>query len=511
MSAEMIDPRYSVTDHYGMQELGCAARREKNRRSFSDYFSRYFAHYATRKATDFHEFLSGVGLSLSKPGAFWNVIGPKETAKSTIITMAAVIYAIATNRKRYVAIMSNAVAIEDHAVAITREITTNRKLLSDYGLALAPKRDTKNQTEGFSDRSLILQGGAKIRFVTPGQSLRGTRHQSHRPDLFIGDDILKRDDYDSRTILDRRFNDVMSEAVATLDQTTGSACFLGNRVDEHGIQGRLAKMPRWKTSIWSIERPDGTFLGKTREEAEALRKLVGEYAWTTDFLCREFDRGRKLFSWESLPKFSALSIAWRDGIRLIGSEEVEWVTVSLDPSRGFDRSRPSSERKGDLDRAAIVVACRMNSGDYRIPWVDIIEDSPASESSFFIEQMRAFANVCSVWRADQAVVESTMFQSLLRDDIERTFDEVGICLRPEGMDQRTRKESRIASLEPMISQGRLAFSDGLPESYQREWGNFRMTGSMGHDDGMDATEMAVRSLRGAGSGPAWFFGSEARH
>lgn len=478
---------------------------------FAWFFRHYFPHYITREPGDLQEYLFDVGQRmLHGEGCSWfNVIGHKEGAKSAIITMGVPVAAACLGAHPYIAIMGHPKAIKDHQLSIIRELTGNRALLADFGDMVRPVKDIKSQLEDFNDKAVNLVGGTRIRFMTPGESLRGTKHQQHRPSLFIGDDVHSGRAFDSPPMLERHVKDVLSEGVGCLDMGRSAACILGNVPQSDSIQGVLAKNEAWETTVWPVRKADGSPRWFTEEELLERERSVGVYAWTRDYLCEEFDGSRAVFDWDDFAKFDfRRDLKKIGGEWMVGGDILERLLVSLDPSRGFDRQKPIAARRGDPDRAVLVLGARGRSGRIYILAADVLQDDARSERCFQDSQVAASVRMAAAWQPDVFCNEQNGFQLLLGQRMAEAFEEAGLGIRPVGFDSVGRKESRILSVQPDIARGDVVFADNLPEDYRREWGRFRSTGTPGHDDCMDATEVVIRRLRK--KRPAFYMGPGVR-
>ena len=85
-------------------------------------------------------------------------------------------------------------------------------------------------------------------------------------------------------------------------------------------------------------------------------------------------------------------------------------------------------------------------------------------------------------------LETNQFQSLMLEDILRRAKAAGVRTSFAAIENRTHKESRIAGLEPEVTQGRIRFS----RRHHLLLDQLRQFPHATHDDGPDALEMAVQ-------------------
>ncbi len=88
-------------------------------------------------------------------------------------------------------------------------------------------------------------------------------------------------------------------------------------------------------------------------------------------------------------------------------------------------------------------------------------------------------------------VEGNHFQELMIGNLKRRVKEAGVSLRVYTIKSRSNKQSRIASLEPEVTQGRIR----LCRRHQLLLDQLRQFPLAVHDDGPDALEMAVTASR----------------
>jgi len=112
-------------------------------------------------------------------------------------------------------------------------------------------------------------------------------------------------------------------------------------------------------------------------------------------------------------------------------------------------------------------------------------------------QVNQIFNLHNLWNYSLFGIEANCFQSLLMIPIEeerhsRRASKLPWQVAVREVHHSTSKEMRIASLEPLLSNGWLRLSASLPELFWRQLESFPRCE---HDDALDALEGAVSLLR----------------
>lgn len=493
--------------------IASSARRSLSRRRFRKFFEKYaHAHIENgRPFVPFHDELFDIGDQLLfGRGKYHNVIAAKELAKSVILCEWLVIASVCLQAHRYNAVQGNPRAVKDRANEIVRELTTNRLLREDFGNAIMPMRDIKNQFVEFNDDAIVMHNGCKVLFLSTEKSIRGSRHGINRPSLWVCDDPHTLRDYDSSRTLEGQVKSLLSDSVACLDARKANAVVLSNVNQSDSLPGTLAKLPGWRTKITPMMNEAGETVWLSPEECEEKRSQVTEYVWKRDYLCQEFDGTEQIYSWDAFEQFDAATLKIRPGLAMIGNDPIERMIAWVDPARGFDKALPRRLQTGDPDRAAVIVV-----GEGRSQWQyviadEILEDSPHITEPLTDRMIDGAARVAMSFPLNEMIYENNGFQLTLGKDFAARFRELGARPIPRGLTSAdARKTNGAVSKNTMIysfhgdlvgARRRVKFSSALSPAYRAEWAKFRKDGTRGHDDGMDATVHALQLLKAPRAG-----------
>jgi len=205
------------------------------------------------------------------------VMAFRESGKSTILNTANVLWSILGKpEKKFVIIMSNTQEqAKNHFANIKNELETNVLLREDFGPF------TEN-TKDWNKLSLELEyHGSKILSVSREQSVRGLKHNQHRPDLIICDDLedssSAKDDTASKAFFERFESEVVP---------------LGNESTKIVIIGNLTSF------YWGDKEMDRSFILQMRKNIRAEKSKgvfqayplidnLGNNLWPSRFPDRE--------------------------------------------------------------------------------------------------------------------------------------------------------------------------------------------------------------------------------
>lgn len=158
------------------------ARVEFASRSFNWFFHLYFAPYVQYETAEFQREI--MRLLADKQIEMLVLAAFRGSGKSTIVSLAFVIWSIITGRSHYVLLTSltqgQAGQLLDN---IRQELENNELLIKDFGPFF-------NRSSNWRSDSLeIKKYSARISVYSVQESLRGTRYKENRPDLIVVDDV----------------------------------------------------------------------------------------------------------------------------------------------------------------------------------------------------------------------------------------------------------------------------------------------------------------------------------
>jgi predicted phage terminase large subunit-like protein len=250
------------------------------------FFHFYFAHYVKYATAPFQREL----ISLSEDVSVKNlvVVAFRGSAKSTIFTMSYPLWAIlGIQQKKFVLILSQTQAqAKQHLMNLRKELENNSLLKNDLG----PFKEESNEWGSYS--LVFSDTNARITVVSTEQSVRGLRHNQHRPDLIIGDDLEDIASTKTREGRNKTYEWLTGEVIPTGDRDT-RLIVIGNLLHEDSLMMRLKEdieagklngmyksypLLQGEKILWEGKYPNMEAVEEER------RKAANEYAWQREYL-----------------------------------------------------------------------------------------------------------------------------------------------------------------------------------------------------------------------------------
>ncbi len=436
-------------------------------------------------------------------GTKLNVLAPRGSAKSTLVTLAYVLRCAVMGWEPYIWIVSDTRhQAYAHLSNIKLELEDNELLAADYPEAMGRGPVWRAGT-------IVLRNGVMIEAFGTGQRMRGRRHRAARPSLIVCDDLQNDSHIQSALCRERSrlwFHGTLMKAGTPQTNMVHLATALHREalaLELHRTAGWTSRIfqaiCRWpdNQSLWETwesiythpELPNAEwearrFYEAHREAMEAgARVLWPEHENLYILLCMRAESGRAAFErekqnsplnpelceWpESYFDESIWFETWPSGLRI--------VVMALDPSKGKDA------RRGDYSALVWVGVDRegflyVQADLARRPATQIVADG--------VEWIRRV-------RPELFGIESNQFQELLGAQFEAELHRQALWgVRLVMVDNKVNKELRIRRLGPLLAQHRLRFKADCA-STRVLVSQLRDFPLADHDDGPDALEMAVR-------------------
>ncbi len=499
-------------------------RRELGSQSPETFANIYLASHCPLAMSRMHrEIFADLSEIITKRDGRLAVAAPRGHAKSTIVSLAFVLWCVLYEKEKFILIVS---AMGEQAELLLKpikdELRTNPLLLADFPEACVPE-GARKQPSPWRRNRIRLPNGAMIAAHGAGQGLRGAKNAQSRPGLIVVDDIEDRDQVVSE-----------NQRIKTLDWFKGTLLHAGRPGTNVIVVGTLLHYdsllsnlvhpngpPGWQRRVFQAveqhsDRPDlwdqwGSIFGgrETFEEATGVEAAAAFYRTNE----AEMLKGTRVL-WPELEDYQALMVMReREGRASFQAEKQNepldpeqcvfsekriqfWDEEFADEQALFDSTKkdgwifgacdPAMGRKGGKgEYSAIVILYLEKRTNIRyVIAADIARRSPDQT----IERILQYAKMYRMYRF---LVEGNHFQELMFNNPRRRVSEAEIPMIVNKINNQSNKQMRIAAIEPLLSQGLVK----LNRRHHRLLDQLRQFPLAAHDDGPDALEMAINASR----------------
>jgi len=251
------------------------------------FFHFYFAHYVKYHTARFQAEM--FDLSEKDNGNFF-IVAFRGSGKSTILTMSYPIWAIlGKQQKKFVLILCQTQAqAKQHMMNLRRELEANTVLRNDLG-------PFQEEGDEWGSSSLVFSNlNARITAASSEQSIRGLRHNQHRPDLIICDDVEDIASTKTREGRNKTYQWFTSEVIPAGDRGTRTIV-VGNLLHEDSLLMRIKEdVENGKIDGVFKSYPltqNGEIMWKGKYESyddieKEKRKTGNEFAWEREYMLR---------------------------------------------------------------------------------------------------------------------------------------------------------------------------------------------------------------------------------
>lgn len=361
---------------------------------------------------------------------------------------------------------------EDSAVGLLadlqQQLMENELYIHDFG--------TQIKNGSWAESEFVTADDYCFKALGRGQSPRGLKNNSRRPDYILVDDIDDDEMCRNPKRVKEAANWVLSALFGTMEAGRGRFILVGNRISKTSILTELVQRPGVHHTVVNILDADGFPTWKENykpEEVEEMRVLMGERNFQKEYMNNPVTEGA-IFKDEDIVYGKMLPL-----------NQYKEIVCYTDPSF-------KSSTKNDFKATMLVGItsdghyhlikpyCRQTTVSNMIGWHYMIMDY-------------CDGTTVRYW------MEANFIQDLLMDEFDKVGAAVGYRVPLMG-DTRAKgdKFARIENMQPLFSRGLIIFNEnekGSPDM-QALVDQLLMfeKGSKAHDDGPDALESAVWML-----------------
>jgi len=467
---------------------------------------RYLPHYGfgALDPADFHKSLTETLSTFHESrGNKLAIVAPREGAKSTIITLAYVLFCSVEGLEQYIGVTSDSAEQAARRLGEVREeLEDNSRLAEDY-----PESCGKGPI--WRNNQLKLRNGVVIQAFGTGQKILGVRNKQHRFTLVIFDDVESTDSvlspvkreaawrWATRAVIPAgsaktNFLSVGSarhrECVAV---RLGSLAGWSNRLHRaiHRWPDRMDLWLEWERLATNLGDPDRAETAKAFYAANEAAMLAGAVVyWPSrwplyDLMVRRSEVGRVGFDseWNGIPGVEGANEwpaeyfdrpefyfeQWPDG--MVAS------VLALDPSKGAtDTSDYQANALVGVDRQGIIwIECWLNRHDVTAMVTHTLD-------------------IARAYKPSEVVVETNATMGMMLPEFNRQLSDRQQMLPIVGLHNTEPKPVRIRGVTGYLSRGliRVRNTHG-GRMLVDQWRDFP---NAEFDDACDAVSIALRRL-----------------
>ncbi|MBI2314930.1 phage terminase large subunit [Candidatus Daviesbacteria bacterium] len=400
------------------------------------------------------------------------VVAFRGSAKSTIVTLAFVIWCVVTGRKRYPLILSlNQQRVQQALFNIRQEFEKNALLLQDFGPFYKMDDEWSYSSLFFSHLE------ARITAISTGEGFRGLRERQFRPDVVISDDI---EDVQSANSSDARAKlwQLLNAELLPIGDVGTKFIFLGNLVHGESALMRLKKLILEK-KLKGIYREfplyddNKNILWKEKfenwEDIENLRKQIpNDEDFQREYLIKPVPPGNRVIKKEW--------ICYYDPSQIIERDDFRYYLVSVDPAVTLSSS---------ADNTAIIVFAVYGWHEKLKIYV---QPNPINKKMEMPEIIEEIKNIKA--SLGKSVVEIIVEGVAAQKGIAQTLVAQGIEAKEFNLNGQD-KRARLSMCSPLIKNATVLFANKGNEELIQQTLYF---GSERFDDLVDALSMGLNSL-----------------
>lgn len=298
------------------------------------------------------------------------IAAPRGIGKTSLFNMCFPAKRILYQDSRYIIpISATSEAAVEQADDLKDELVDNQVIQAIFG----PQQPEKS-TDAFGQKAWVTRAGTKILPRGAGQTIRGKKHRSNRPDLFIIDDLEEDEGVESEERREKLWRWLFSAVVNSVDRGSRGwrIIMIGTILHEDSILNRLLADPTWHTVRY--EMCDDNYKSNWPEfmSDTAVKELADEYKQRglLEVFYREYRNIPIANEEQGFPPsvfrdYTTLEVDHPDAIteeQLNNRPDIETV-ILCDPARTM--------KKGSANTAIVAVAINRRNGKLYVR--DVVE------------------------------------------------------------------------------------------------------------------------------------------
>lgn len=399
---------------------------------------------------------------------------PRSHSKSTLVSNIFLIWNVAyiedVGRHYWLLVGDKQGTAQSQLAVVKNALESNEKLKADFG-------DLTTRT--WNALEIITANGVKIQAAGSGEALRGLRYLNHRPNVCL-DDAEGSDNVSTPEQITKHLQwfDMVLGNIG--DPRRSLYVMVGTMLHYQSLLATLIKRPEWKSRVYAalVKYPENMHLWDKWQEIYHSRtegdnpghaaNIAGEKArkFYQDNK-EEMDKGAEVLWPERVPLYDIMiqrainPYAFSTELQNnpVDSDSQVFKTyhtydatqVNIDELEIIGGVDPSLKETKRSDPSAILTVGKSKTGIYYVLDVDCRKRSPDE----IIENLMTKADT---FNYKYVTVEAIQFQQFFADEIRKRSARAGMYLNIKEFKSTVKKEMRISSLEPLITNGYIRFS-----------------------------------------------------
>ncbi len=408
-------------------------RVEVTRRDIVLFFSFYFAKYIKYAIAPFQ--LEILQLLQGERNKTIVITAFRNSAKSTFCSLVLPVWsAVGIHQKKNIILVCQTEQKAEQAlINIRRELEVNKTLVSDHGIFYSSSDEWNKRT------LVIAKYGVRITALSVSESVRGVKHDEHRPDLIIYDDL--EDAQSARTqegrdklwqIVTREFiplgtRDTRHIFIGNLIHPDATMVRLKNLIKNNQMSGIYREYPLVKDGLimWPGQFPD------MKSIEELKRQQPSEIDFLREYMLLMVPDGSQLIYPKDIHRYSEKDLHPRIDFRM--------YLILIDPA-------VSGERSSRHDKTGIITLRIFGSGEKMSMYISPNPVNDWLEWPQIINKVKDIINSFGQHSTYKILVEGGSTQK----GLTQMFKYQGLNaeeITPHGNDKRT----RISMLVPWLT------------------------------------------------------------
>lgn len=412
------------------------ARKSRARKEYNYFVTEYFPHIARSKNAKFHTFAANMVLKFALIRALFKWF--RGCAKSTHFTVFIPMW-LKIQEPRQINTMVLVSKSQEAAISLLSdlqaELQTNERYIADFGVQVK----SGDWTEG----KFRTTDGCMFVALGRGQSPRGLKNRSKRPDYIVVDDIDDDEIIGNSKRIGKVLDWVLTALFGTMEGGRGRFIVVGNKIGKDSVLSRYEQAEGVKVTTVNILDKEGQSAwpeNYSLAEIQSLRTFMGERRFQKEYMNNPVNEGT-IF----------LDKHIRYG-KMLPLKQYRQLICYTDPS--FKDSTTA-------DYKATMLIGKAPNGEFHL----IKAYADQTSVTMMIQWHYDINDYVSGQVPVMYYMEANFLQDLILDEFQRVGEEMAYHIPIRGdKRKKTDKFSRIEAMQPLFERGLLVINEKEKDS-----------------------------------------------